>query len=149
MQPFWAMDEVQMRDLRIPVLGADRARWQYPFRSLLTAGARMAGGSDWPVTTPNPLLEMEVAITRTDTDDRDGPALFPEERLTLDQALAAFTLGSAYVNHCDGETGSIEVGKRADLAILDRDIRAPDAGPLGEARVVATLVAGQVVAGEL
>ncbi|HET9539768.1 MAG TPA: amidohydrolase [Candidatus Limnocylindria bacterium] len=149
MQPFWAMDEVQMRDLRIPVLGADRARWQYPFRSLLNAGARMAGGSDWPVTTPNPLLEMEVAITRTDTDDRDGPALFPEERLTLDQALAAFTLGSAYVNHCDGETGSIEVGKRADLAILDRDIRAPDAGPLGEARVVATLVAGQVVAGEL
>jgi predicted amidohydrolase YtcJ len=149
MQPFWAMDEVQMRDLRIPVLGADRARWQYPFRSLLDAGARMAGGSDWPVTTANPLLEMEVAITRTDTDDRDGPALFAEERLTLDQALTAFTLGSAYVNHSEGETGSIEVGKRADLAVLDRDIRAPDAGPLGEARVVATLVAGRVVAGEL
>jgi len=149
MQPFWAMDEAQMRDLRIPVLGADRARWQYPFRSLLEAGARMAGGSDWPVTTPNPLLEMEVAITRTDTDDRDGPALFPEERLTLDQALTAFTLGSAYVNHSDGETGSIEAGKRADLAVLDRDIRAPDAGPLGQARVVATLVAGEVVAGEL
>ena len=149
MQPFWAMDEVQMRDLRIPVLGADRARWQYPFRSLLDAGARMAGGSDWPVTTANPLLEMEVAITRTDTDDRDGPALFPEERLTLDQALTAFTLGSAYVNHSEGDTGSIEVGKRADLAVLDRDIRAPDAGPLGEARVVATLVAGRMVAGQL
>jgi predicted amidohydrolase YtcJ len=149
MQPFWAMDEAQMRDLRIPVLGADRARWQYPFRSLLDAGARMAGGSDWPVTTPNPLLEMEVAVTRTDTDNRGGPALFPEERLTLDQALTAFTIGSAYVNHCEEETGSIEVGKRADLAVLDRDIRAPDAGPLGEARVVATLVHGQVVAGEL
>jgi predicted amidohydrolase YtcJ len=149
MQPFWAMDESQMRDLRIPVLGADRARWQYAFRSLLDAGARMAGGSDWPVTTANPLLEMEVAVTRTDTEDRDGPALFPEERLTLDQALTAFTLGSAYVNHIDAETGSIEVGKRADLAVLDRDIRAHDAGPLGEARVVATLVAGRVVAGEL
>ena len=149
MQPFWAMDEIQMRDLRIPVLGADRARWQYPFRSLLAAGARMAGGSDWPVTTANPLLEIEVAVTRTDTDARNGPALFPEERLTLDEALAAFTLGSAYVNHCEAETGSIEVGKRADLAILDRDIRSPGAGPLGEARVVATLVDGEVVAGEL
>ena len=149
MQPFWAMDEAQMRDLRIPVLGPDRARWQYPFRSLLDAGARLAGGSDWPVTTANPLLEMEVAVTRTDTDNRDGPALFPEERLTLDEALRAFTLGSAYVNHRETETGSIEVGKRADLAILDRDIRSPDAGPLGEAQVVATLVDGRVVAGEL
>jgi predicted amidohydrolase YtcJ len=148
MQPFWAMDEVQMRDLRIPVLGADRARWQYPFRSLLRAGARMAGGSDWPVTTPNPMLEMEVAITRTDTDARDGPALFPEERLTLDQALAAFTLGSAYVNHREAETGSIEVGKRADVAILDRDIRSPDGGPLGETQVRATLLDGEVVAGQ-
>ncbi|HEX6473635.1 MAG TPA: amidohydrolase [Candidatus Limnocylindria bacterium] len=148
MQPFWAMDEAQMRDLRIPVLGPDRARWQYPFRSLLDAGARMAGGSDWPVTTPNPLLEMEVAVTRTDTDARDGPALFPEERLTLDEALTAFTLGSAFVNHREAETGSIEVGKRADLAILDRDIRSPDAGPLGEAKVMATLLDGEVLAGE-
>ena len=149
MQPFWAMDEVQMRELRIPVLGADRARWQYPFASLLRAGARLAGGSDWPVTTANPLLEMEVALTRTDTEARDGPALFAQERLTLDEALTAFTLGSAYVNHAEAEVGSIEVGKRADFAILDRDIRAPDAGPLGEARVVATLLDGQVVAGEL
>jgi predicted amidohydrolase YtcJ len=145
MQPFWAMHEAQMRDLRIPVLGMERARWQFPFRSLLAAGARLAGGSDWPVTTPNPLLEMEVAITRTDTDDRDGQALFPEERLTLDEALAAFTIGSAYVNHQDAQAGSLEVGKRADLAVLDRDIRAPDAGPLGQAQVVATFVGGAPV----
>ena len=109
----------------------------------------MAGGSDWPVTTPNPMLEMEVAVTRTDTDARDGPALFPEERLTLDEALTAFTLGSAFVNHREAETGSIEVGKRADLAILDRDIRSPDAGPLGEAKVMATLLDGEVLAGEV
>jgi predicted amidohydrolase YtcJ len=149
MQPFWAMDETQMRDLRVPVLGSERARWQYPFRSLLDAGALLAGGSDWPVTTPDPLLEIEVAVTRTDTDHRDGPALFPEERLTLDEALAAFTLGSARVNHRDAETGSLEVGKQADLAILDRDLRAPEAGPLGEANVVATLVGGAVVSGQL
>ena len=145
MQPFWAMLEDQMRDLRIPVLGAERARWQFPFRSLLDANARLAAGSDWPVTTPNPLLEMEVAVTRIDAYNRADEPLFPQERLTLDEALAAFTLGSAFVNHLDAETGSIAVGKRADLAILDRDLRSPDAGPLGEARVVATLVGGAVV----
>ena len=138
-----------MRDLRIPVLGADRARWQFAFRSLLDAGAQLAAGSDWPVTTPNPLLEMEVALTRTDTDHRGGEALFPEERLSLDEALAAFTVGSAYVNHVESETGSLEVGKRADMVVLDRDIRAPDVGPLGEARVAATLVDGRIVSGAL
>jgi predicted amidohydrolase YtcJ len=149
MQPFWAMVEAQMRDLRLPVLGPERARWQFAFRSMLDAGARLAAGSDWPVTTPNPLLEMEVALTRTDVEDRDGEALFPEERLTLDEALSAFTIGSAYVNHVERETGSIEVGKQADLVILDRDIRAPDAGPLGAARVEATLVGGALVSGAL
>ena len=66
MQRFWAMDEAQCATCGSRCLGPDRARWQYPFRSLLNAGGRMAGGSDWPVTTPNPLLEMEVAITRTE-----------------------------------------------------------------------------------
>jgi predicted amidohydrolase YtcJ len=149
MQPFWAMVEAQMRDLRLPVLGPGRARWQFAFRSMLDAGARLAAGSDWPVTTPNPLLEMEVALTRTDVDDREGQALFPEERLTLDEALAAFTIGSAYVNQVEGETGSIEVGKRADLVVLDRDLRAADRRPLGEARVMATLVRGDLVSGDL
>jgi predicted amidohydrolase YtcJ len=149
MQPFWAMREAQMRELRIPVLGPARARWQFAFRSMLRAGARMAAGSDWPVTTPNPLLEMEVAMTRTDVDNRGAEPLFPEERLTLDEALAAFTIGSAYVNHVEGETGSIAVGKRADLVVLDRDIRDADAGPLGEASVVATLIDGQTVHGSL
>jgi predicted amidohydrolase YtcJ len=149
MQPFWAMVEAQMRELRLPVLGPERARWQFAFRSMLDAGARLAAGSDWPVTTPNPLLEMEVALTRTDVEDRDGEALFPEERLTLDEALSAFTIGSAYVNHVERETGSIEVGKQADLVSLERDIRAPDAGPLGAARVEATLVGGALVSGAL
>jgi predicted amidohydrolase YtcJ len=149
MQPLWATREAQMRDLRIPLLGTQRARWQFAFRSLLDAGAHLAGGSDWPVTTPNPLLEMEVALTRTDPDERDGAPLFPEERLTLDEALAAFTIGSAYVNHVEAETGSITVGKRADLVVLDRDIRNAGTGPLGDARVRATLVGGHIVSGEL
>jgi predicted amidohydrolase YtcJ len=148
-QPFWAMREAQMRDLRIPFLGLDRARWQFPFRSLLDSGARLAAGSDWPVTTPNPLLEMEVAMTRTDPAHRDGESLFPEERLDLDAALAAFTIGSAHVNHAEGRTGSLEVGKEADLVVLDRDIRRADGGPIGDARVLATFVGGVPVWDEL
>ena len=120
MQPFWAMDEVQMRHLRFPVLGADRARWQYPFRSLLTAGARMAGGSDWPVDRQPAARDRGGRHPYRHRRTRRPRALPGEERLTLDEALAAFTLGSAYVNRLEGETGSIEVGKRADLAILDR-----------------------------
>ena len=108
MQPFWASDDEQMRTLRIPALGADRAGWQYPFASLLRSGARLAGGSDWTVSTANPLLEIEVAVTRVAPDTRDVAPFSPDERLSLDAALRAFTSGSAYVNHLDAETGTIE-----------------------------------------
>jgi predicted amidohydrolase YtcJ len=145
-QPFWAVDDDQMQELRIPVLGPERAAWQYPFASLHRSGARLAGGSDWTVTTANPLLEIEVAVTRVAPDDRQADPFLPDERLSLDQALEAFTIGAAHVNHLDELTGTIEVGKAADLVILDRDIRAPDAGPVGDARVAATYVAGEAVA---
>jgi predicted amidohydrolase YtcJ len=145
MQPFWASDDEQMRTLRIPALGPDRVGWQYPFASLLRTGATLAGGSDWTVTTANPLLEIEVAVTRVAPDTRDMAPFLPHERLSLDAALRAFTMGSAFVNHLDTETGTIEVGKFADLTILDRNLRAPDAGPIGEARVRQTFVEGQEV----
>ncbi len=145
MQPLWASSDDQMRDLRIPVLGPRRTAWQYPFASLLRSGARLAGGSDWTVSSPNPLLEMEVAVTRVDTDARHNPPFLPDERLPLDAALAAFTIGSAYVNHLDHVTGTLEVGKAADMVVLDRNLRAPDAGPIGDARVVLTLAEGTEV----
>ena len=105
-----------------PVLGSERAGWQYPFASLKRAGARLAGGSDWTVSTANPLLEIEVATRRVAPETRDLDPFLPDERLTLDEALEAFTLGSAFVNHLDSVTGSIEVGKQADLVVLDRDL---------------------------
>jgi predicted amidohydrolase YtcJ len=145
MQPFWASDDDQMRTLRLPVLGPERAGWQYPFASLLRTGATLAGGSDWTVSTPNPLLEIEVAVTRVAPDTRDVAPFFPYERLSLDAALRAFTIGSAYVNHLDTETGTIEVGKLADLVVLDRNLREPDAGPIGDATVRQTYVEGQEV----
>lgn len=146
MQPFWAADDVQMRTLRVPLLGDERRGWQYPFASLARAGARLAGGSDWTVSTANPLDEIEVAVTRVSPEARDAVAFLPQERLTLDQALRAFTAGSAFVNHLDAVTGRLEPGMRADLVILDRDLRAPDAGPISSARVTATFVDGRRVA---
>jgi hypothetical protein len=144
-QPFWAVDDEQMQGLRIPALGADRAGWQYVFRDLADAGARLAGGSDWPVTTGNPLLEIEVAVRRVAPTARGAAPFVPEQRLTLDEALAAFTIGTAYVNGLDAETGTLEMGKRADLVILDRNLRDPDGGPIGDAHVVATYVDGRPV----
>ena len=145
-QPLWACREPQMDELTIPFLGAERATWQYPFASLLRAGARLAMGSDWAVSTPNPLLEIEVGVERVWPDHRgDLPPFLPDERLTLEQAIHGFTMGSAYVNHLDDETGSITVGKLADLAVIDRDLFAPDAGPIGDARVLGTFVGGAAV----
>ena len=143
-QPYWACHEGQMDNLTIPFIG-ERWRWQYPFRSLRAAGAVLAMGSDWSVSTPNPLLEMELAVERV-ADDHRGQLepLLPDERLELIDALAAFTAGSAYVNHLD-ETGTLEVGKLADLAVLDRDLFDRGAGAIGEARVVGTFIDGRPV----
>jgi hypothetical protein len=141
-QPYWACHEGQMDNLTIPFLG-ERWRWQYPFRSLRAAGAVLAMGSDWSVSTPNPLLEIELAVERIADENRGVREPFlPEERLDLVDALAAFTAGSAYVNHLDAETGTLEVGKAADLAILDRDLFDRGAGAIGETRVVGTFVDG-------
>jgi predicted amidohydrolase YtcJ len=145
-QPYWACHEAQMDTLTIPFLGPERATWQYPFRALLDAGARLAMGSDWSVSTPNPLLEIEVAVTRVADESRGLRAPFlPEQALTLEESIRGFTMGSAFVNHLDEDTGSITVGKLADLAVVDRDLFAGDAGPIGDGRVVATVVGGELV----
>jgi predicted amidohydrolase YtcJ len=142
-QALWACADPQMTELTIPYLGEERAGWQYPFASIAAAGGRLALGSDWPVSSPDPLQIMHVATTRTEQDAApDGPAFLPDQRLTLEQAIYAFTMGSAHTNHHDDVTGSIDVGKLADLVILDRDLFA---GPVIEARVTATLIQGQAV----
>jgi predicted amidohydrolase YtcJ len=143
-QPLWAVHEPQMDALTIPFLGPERAAWQYPFGSLLRAGARLAFGSDWAVSTADPLVEMEVAVRRTWVGRRDAPAFLPHERISLEAAIRAFTIGSAYVNGLESETGSVSVGKLADLVVLDRDLFAPDVLP-ADARVLLTLVEGDVV----
>lgn len=144
-QPFWACLDGQMRDLTIPFLGPDRTALQYPFASLVREGARLAFGSDWPVSTPDPLKEIQVAVTRKPVGESDREAFLPEERLSLREAIHAFTMGSAYVNHLDHDTGSIEVGKLADLAVLDSDPFSVPQEEIGAVRCVMTLVEGEVV----
>jgi predicted amidohydrolase YtcJ len=144
-QTYWARMEPQMEELTIPFLGSDRTDQQYPFADLLRSGARLAMGSDWPVTTANPLEQMEVAVTRIDPGSRSNPPFLPRQRLTLAQAFRGFTMGSAYVNHDDLDSGSIEVGKRADLAVLDRNVFTEPANHLSDASVELTIASGRVV----
>lgn len=143
-QPFWACEDSQMRNLTIPFLGPDRSARQYPFASLRRSGATLAFGSDWSVSTPDPLLQIEVAVSRVPADDRSAEPFLPHECLDLPSALAAFTIGSAYVNHRDADSGSIETGKAADLVVLDRNLFDGDVAP-GDASVLATLVDGAPV----
>jgi hypothetical protein len=150
MQPLWAANEPQMVHLTLPFLGPERARWQYPFGDLQRSGATLAGGSDWPVTSPDPLEGIHVAVNRVLPESigeaYDEPFL-PEQSLDLASALTAYTAGSAYVNHCDA-AGSMTVGQLADLAVLDRDVFEHPMEEIAAARVVATYVEGvEVFAG--
>jgi predicted amidohydrolase YtcJ len=151
-QPLWACNDPQMLELTVPFLQPERLRWMYPFGTLVRSGARLAFGSDWPVSSPDPLAEVHVAVNRTmppgytygDPDQPNEP-LLPGERIDLPTALAASTDGSAYVNHLDHVTGSIEVGKRADLVVVSRDLFGDPVEEIGEATVDLTLVDGTVV----
>lgn len=152
-QPLWASNEPGMVELNVPFLGAERSTWQYPFASLVRSGARLAFGSDWPVSSPNPLWGMHVAVNRTVFEGYPYGAneraltdpLLPEQRLDIETALTAYTRGSAFVNHLDDETGSIEEGKAADLAVLDQDLFAIDRSDIAKVGVLLTLVDGQPV----
>jgi predicted amidohydrolase YtcJ len=144
-QPLWATFSGYVEDLTLPFISEQTARTMYPFGSLHRAGATIAMGSDWTVSTANPLPQIQVAVNRADPDEGDSEPFLPDERLELPTALAAFTIGSAFVNRLERETGSIEAGKLADLALIDRDLFAGDTKELGRARVMLTLVEGEPV----
>ncbi|MFI6248930.1 amidohydrolase [Streptomyces sp. NPDC051016] len=139
-QALWAAHEPQMDELTIPFLGSERAGWQYPFGSLLRSGARLAAGSDWPVSSPDPLQGIHVAVNRVEPGG-DAPVFLPGERLALADAVTAYTAGSAYVNHLD-DTGRVAVGALADLVVLDRDPFAGDPEGIADTRVAHTYAGG-------
>jgi predicted amidohydrolase YtcJ len=147
MQPLWARHEGQMDLLTIPFLGTRRAAWQYPFGSLQRAGSLLASGSDWPVSTANPLEIIHTTVNRAPAG-ATGPSALPflgEQALSLADALIAHSLGTAYLNHDEQRSGTIEVGKAGDIVILDRDIFAAPVAEIGTATVVYTIIGGEIV----
>jgi len=143
-QSLWARHEPQMDELTIPFLGDERAALQYPFGDLVAAGAELASGSDWPVSSPDPLAAIHTAVTRTSSEHPASAPFYPRNRITLADAMASYTAGSARINHHDDVTGHLQPGAYADLVVLDRD---PFQRP--EAEIAATRVRETWVGGEL
>ena len=148
-QPAWAFADPYVTELTIPFIGEERARWMYPIKSVLDTGAIVAFGSDWSVSTANPFEEIETAITRKGALGEPYPVFIPEERIGLEPAIVAFTINAAYVNKQEDRTGSIEVGKLADLIVLDQNLFEIEPADISDTRVLLTLFGGEPVYGEL
>lgn len=146
-QPAWAYADEYVVDLTLPFIKPEVAKWMYPIRSVLDAGGEVAFGSDWAVSTADPFYQIETAVTRIDAELHDTDPLNPEQAITLEEAVEAFTSGSAWVNHQELETGSVEVGKLADLIVLDQNIFEVDPEKISETRVLLTLFEGLPVHG--
>ena len=146
-QPAWAYADDYVVDLTLPFIKPEVARWMYPIRSVLDAGGKVAFGSDWAVSTADPFYQIEHAVTRIDAESHATDPLNPEQAITVEAAIAAFTSGSAWVNHLDTETGTIEVGKLADLIVLDQNLFDIEPQQISDTKVVLTLFGGNPVHG--
>jgi predicted amidohydrolase YtcJ len=154
-QPLWASADPQMIELTLPFVGPERATWQYQIGGLARRGTRLAFGSDWPVSSGDPLQEMHVAVNRVlsrvlgraGTPECEEPFL-PDQAVTVDTAIKAFTEGVAYVNHEEDVTGRLLPGMRADVVVLDQDLYAIPAADIGNTSAVLTVANGQVVHGD-
>lgn len=141
-QPLWAYADDYIVDLTVPGIGPERSRWLYPIGSVARSGAVVAFGSDWSVSSPNPLEAIEVAMTRQALTEPKRPAMLPEEAIDLPTALAAYTIGSAYALDHETETGSLEVGKAADLVVLSANLFSVPPARIHEQKVLLTLLDG-------
>lgn len=142
-QPLWARHEPSVTDVALPMVGEERGKWMYAFRSLIDAGAGYALSSDWGVSTLNPFEIMETAITRQPPGRPSShPVFLPEQRMTREECLKGYTTFAAEAAWRTADTGSLAVGKYADLIVLDRDIFTCDVYDIGATRVLLTLLAG-------
>jgi len=140
-QPIHVTDDIPVIEESV----GERACFAYPFRDMVDAGVVLALGSDCPVADPNPLWGIHAAATRQRRDGTPPEGWYPEQRLTVAEAVWGFTLGPALVTGRDAELGSITPGKLADLVVLDRDILAVEPSEIAEAQVVMTVLGGAVV----
>ena len=159
-QPLWAYTGDYLTELAAPFVGPERLRWSYAIKTIQNTGAKIAFGSDWSVTSANPYHQIETAITRQSASDitalENSPVdpeqnipLFIEESVDLKTAIDAFTINAAFVNNNEKETGSIEVGKFADLVVLDQNLFEIETHDISETKALLTLFEGQVVHGDL
>jgi predicted amidohydrolase YtcJ len=142
MQPYHAIDDGRWAER---VIGAERIRTTYAFRSLRDSGARLAFGSDWFVAPPTPLDGIYAAVTRRTLDDRNPGGWVPEQKITVEDALRAYTIGGAYASFEENDKGSIVRGKLADFTLVDRDLTRVAPETIRDARVTMTIVGGRVV----
>ena len=142
MQPYHAIDDGRWAEKR---LGLERARWSYAWRSMLDAGAPVAFGSDWPVAPLSPILGIYAAVTRATLDGKHPDGWFPEQRVTVEEALRAYTQGSAFAAFQEKEKGSIAPGKLGDVVVLSDDLFTIPPARIKDAHVVMTIVGGRIV----
>ena len=141
-QPYHAIDDGRFAESRI---GHDRASRTYAFRTFLDHGVRLAFGTDWEVAPLDPLLTVYAAVTRATLDGKNPNGWFPEQNLSVAEAIEAYTMGSAYAEFQEKEKGSITTGKLADMVLLSDDIFAIAPGKIRDVRVLKTFVGGRLV----
>ncbi|MBV9343241.1 MAG: amidohydrolase family protein [Acidobacteria bacterium] len=141
-QPYHAIDDGRFAEPRI---GHERASRTYAFRTFLEHGVRLAFGTDWEVAPLNPMLTIYAAVTRATLDGKNPNGWFPEQKLTVTEAIEAYTMGSAFAEFEEQEKGSISPGKLADMVLLDQDIFTIDPVKIGDTKILKTFVGGKLV----
>ena len=144
-QALWAYPDSYIVDLTEPKLGPERSQWLYPFGALKQAGATLVGSSDWSVSSMNPLEAMQTAVTRQDLADANGRVLTPQHRLEVMDMIRAYTVNGAFAAFDEAQSGTLTVGKRADIVVLDRDISSIPATEISAGKVLVTLIDGAPV----
>ena len=144
-QALWAYPDGYITDINLPAIGAERVEGMYPIGSLERAGARIAAGSDWSVSSLNPLQAIETALTRQDASGVIEGTLNANEAVSLDTMLRAYTANGAWLMHQEDEVGIIKPGMAADLVVLEKDLFSIAAEEVGEVAVTMTLFDGDIV----
>jgi predicted amidohydrolase YtcJ len=143
-QPYHLIDDGRWAEKKI---GPERAKTTYPFKSLLDNGVTLVCGSDWPVAPMDPIMGLYAAVTRRTLDEKNPGGWIPEQKITLGEAIKGFTINGAFAQFAEKIKGSIEPGKLADFVVLDRNLFAVKPEEIRDARVVMTIVNGEIVYG--
>ena len=142
MQPYHEMDDGRWAE---PIIGHERSKTTYAFKSILDAGARLAFGSDWSVAPPTPIEGIYGAVTRETLDGKHPGGWIPEQKISVEDALRAYTSGAAYASFEENIKGTLEPNKLADFVLIDRDLTRTPPLELRNARVMMTVVGGKIV----